>query len=91
MTAKVFHAEDQATWPQGFRQVAEIDRCLDADMAFRLTQHRALGLDHWADQPGVRCLAPRHLVRSTQTGDVVVLGDQVLQCLPIAEGWQILG
>ncbi|MBZ9752208.1 hypothetical protein GO986_12255 [Deinococcus sp. HMF7620] len=60
-------------------------------MAFRLTQHGALGLRHWAEQPGVHCLVSKEQVRSTRTGDVVVLGDQALQCLSFTEGWAVLG
>ncbi|WP_034360899.1 hypothetical protein [Deinococcus phoenicis] len=88
MVAKVFHAKGpHARWPEDFVLVAEVERCDDPDLAFRVVQH--FGASHWARQPGVHCLVPEDSARSTRAGDVVVLNGQPLLCLPFT-GWQPL-
>jgi len=80
----VYHRAGAGRWPVGFEHVAQVE-ATDADMAFRLTQHGLLGIEHWAQNTGVTCLLAWAQVRSTSVGDVVVVGGEVLECLPL--GW----
>ncbi|MBB5234209.1 hypothetical protein [Deinococcus budaensis] len=88
MMAKVFHARGPgAQWPDDFVLVAEVERCTDPDMAFRVVQH--FSDSHWARGSGVRCLVPQETARSTRPGDVVELNGEVLECMP-GTGWRRL-
>lgn len=87
MVAKVFHARDSGVrWPEAFVLVAEVERCTDPNMAFRVVQHFCDS--HWAYGLGVRCLVPEATARNTMPGDVVELNGEALECLP-GTGWRL--